>query len=67
MKEFFEGEVIADALKVGSPLVKADLLTWLAEKLPGGIKHQIDSIHHSVFDTSMITFMFSSCQDFEQG
>jgi len=38
MKEFFEGEVIADALKLGSPLVKADLLNWLAEKLPGGMK-----------------------------
>nr|CAH0109138.1 unnamed protein product [Daphnia galeata] len=34
MKEFFEGEVIADALKTGNPFVKADLLTWLAEKLP---------------------------------
>ena len=38
MKEFFEGEVIADALKLGSPLVKADLLNWLADKLPGGKK-----------------------------
>ncbi|XP_059352575.1 cytoskeleton-associated protein 5-like isoform X2 [Daphnia carinata] len=34
MKEFFEGEVIADALRTGNPFVKADLLTWLAEKLP---------------------------------
>lgn len=37
MKEFFEGEVIADALKAGNPFVKADLLAWLAEKLPTGI------------------------------
>lgn len=36
MKEFFEGEVIADALKAGNPFVKADLLAWLAEKLPTG-------------------------------
>lgn len=43
MKEFFEGEVIADALKLGSPLVKADLLNWLADKLPGGKKkHSFD-------------------------
>ena len=36
MKEFFEGEVIADALMKGNPFVKADLLAWLAEKLPNG-------------------------------
>jgi len=36
MKEFFEGEMIADALKVGNPFVKGDLLTWLADKLPNG-------------------------------
>lgn len=36
MKEFFEGEVIADALQKGNPFVKADLLAWLAEKLPNG-------------------------------
>lgn len=39
MKEFFEGEVIADALKAGNPFVKADLLAWLAEKLPNGEFH----------------------------
>lgn len=36
MKEFFEGEVIAEALLKGNPFVKSDLLTWLAEKLPNG-------------------------------
>ena len=38
MKEFFEGEVIADALQKGNPFVKADLLAWLAEKLPNGMQ-----------------------------
>lgn len=33
-KEFFEGEMIADALKSGSPTLKSELWTWLAEKLP---------------------------------
>ena len=36
MKEFFEGEMIADALKVGNPFVEGNLLTWLADKLPNG-------------------------------
>ena len=38
MKEFFEGEMIAEALNKGNPYVKADLLTWLADKLPNGMK-----------------------------
>lgn len=33
-KEFFEGEMIADALKNGSPALKTELWGWLAEKLP---------------------------------
>ncbi|XP_053685172.1 protein mini spindles [Sabethes cyaneus] len=33
-KEFFEGEMIADALKAGSPALKTELWGWLAEKLP---------------------------------
>ncbi len=36
MKEFFEGEIIAEALQKGNPYVKADLLSWLADKLPNG-------------------------------
>lgn len=36
MKEFFEGEMIAEALRTGNPYVKGDLLAWLAEKLPSG-------------------------------
>uniref|UniRef100_A0A1Y1JZU4 TOG domain-containing protein n=2 Tax=Photinus pyralis TaxID=7054 RepID=A0A1Y1JZU4_PHOPY len=33
-KEFFDGEMIADALKAGSPTLRSELWTWLAEKLP---------------------------------
>uniref|UniRef100_A0A1I8P7A2 TOG domain-containing protein n=1 Tax=Stomoxys calcitrans TaxID=35570 RepID=A0A1I8P7A2_STOCA len=33
-KEFFENEMIADALKSGSPVLKSDLWAWLAERLP---------------------------------
>ncbi|XP_062564823.1 protein mini spindles isoform X2 [Armigeres subalbatus] len=33
-KEFFDGEMIADALKIGSPALKTEVWGWLAEKLP---------------------------------
>ncbi|XP_055907668.1 protein mini spindles isoform X2 [Eupeodes corollae] len=33
-KEFFAGEMIADALKSGSPALKTELWGWLAEKMP---------------------------------
>lgn len=33
-KEFFEGEMVADVLKTGSPILKSELWMWLAEKLP---------------------------------
>lgn len=33
-KEFFEGEMIADALKTGGPVLRAELWAWLSEKLP---------------------------------
>ncbi|XP_014256323.1 protein mini spindles isoform X2 [Cimex lectularius] len=33
-KEFFEGEIIADALKSGSPSLRSELWAWLSEKLP---------------------------------
>lgn len=33
-KEFFECEMIADALKSGSPALRIELWGWLAEKLP---------------------------------
>ncbi|XP_040171324.1 protein mini spindles isoform X5 [Anopheles arabiensis] len=34
-KDFFDGEMIADALKTGSPALRTELYGWLAEKLPG--------------------------------
>uniref|UniRef100_A0A1B0CAC3 Putative microtubule-associated protein n=1 Tax=Lutzomyia longipalpis TaxID=7200 RepID=A0A1B0CAC3_LUTLO len=33
-KEFFDGEMIAEALKTGGPGLKTELWGWLAEKLP---------------------------------
>ncbi|XP_054741359.1 protein mini spindles isoform X4 [Anastrepha obliqua] len=33
-KEFFENEMIADALKTGSPALKSELWGWLAERMP---------------------------------
>ncbi|XP_049825977.1 protein mini spindles isoform X2 [Aethina tumida] len=33
-KEFFDGEMIADALKSGSPTLRSELWTWLADKIP---------------------------------
>lgn len=33
-KEFFEGEMIADSLKAGSPPFRIELWAWLAEQLP---------------------------------
>lgn len=32
-KEFFDGEIIADALKSGSPILRAELWSWLASTL----------------------------------
>lgn len=33
-KDFFDGEMIAEALKSGSPALKTELWGWLSEKLP---------------------------------
>lgn len=33
-KEYFEGEVIPDALKTGSPTLRTEVWTWLADLLP---------------------------------
>uniref|UniRef100_A0A182QHS5 TOG domain-containing protein n=1 Tax=Anopheles farauti TaxID=69004 RepID=A0A182QHS5_9DIPT len=33
-KDFFDGEMIPDALKTGSPALRTELYAWLAEKLP---------------------------------
>lgn len=36
LKETVDGEVFADALKSGSPFLKSELFTWMAEKLKDG-------------------------------
>lgn len=36
IKETIDGEVFADALKSGSPFLKAELFPWMAEKLKDG-------------------------------
>lgn len=33
-KEFFDGEMFADALKNGTPALKAEVWSWMADKLP---------------------------------
>ncbi|XP_075235279.1 msps cytoskeleton-associated protein 5 isoform X2 [Lycorma delicatula] len=33
-KEFFDGEMVYDALKSGSPTLRSEVWAWLAEKLP---------------------------------
>ncbi|XP_039313050.1 protein mini spindles isoform X3 [Solenopsis invicta] len=33
-KEFFDGEMVGDALKTGSPMLRSELWSWLAQKLP---------------------------------
>lgn len=33
-KEFFENEMIGDALKSGSPALRIELWNWLAENVP---------------------------------
>jgi hypothetical protein len=33
-KEFFDGEMIGDALKSGSPTLRIELWAWLTERLP---------------------------------
>lgn len=33
-KEFFDNEMLADAMKTGSPALRSELWAWLAEKLP---------------------------------
>jgi cytoskeleton-associated protein 5 len=32
----FDGEMVFDALKTGGPILRAELWTWLSEKLPTG-------------------------------
>lgn len=62
MKEFFEGEVIADALKAGNPFVKADLLTWLAEKLPNGMIVFVYLKKKMLSFADVLHFIYSQCE-----
>lgn len=36
-REFFESEMVGDALKSGSPIMRVELWAWLAEILPKGV------------------------------
>ncbi|XP_059481984.1 protein mini spindles isoform X2 [Neocloeon triangulifer] len=38
LKEIYEGEMIADALKTGNPFLKAELFQWMAESLTNAKK-----------------------------
>lgn len=40
----FDGEMVLDALKAGSPVLRATLLQWLAEHLPNG---NFNCLHNS--------------------
>jgi cytoskeleton-associated protein 5 len=37
IKELFDGEMIADALKTGNPFLRSELFLWLAENLADGM------------------------------
>lgn len=52
-KEFFEGEMVFDALKGGSPTLRSELWNWLADKLPKSIRSQHEK--HTLFNV----FFFS--------
>ena len=43
-KEFFDGEVIGDALKSGSPTLRNEMWIWLTDKL-GGSKYIITLVY----------------------
>lgn len=48
-KDFFENEMIADALKSGSPILRIELWNWLAEVLPKSMKIKFQSMHKVLF------------------
>jgi cytoskeleton-associated protein 5 len=39
VKEFFQGEMIADALKGQSPMLRTELFNWMAIRLSDGKLH----------------------------
>jgi len=56
-KEFFEGEIIPDALKSGSPTLRTELWTWLSEILPITKSLSKDEI------SLCVPYLYSSCED----
>ncbi|XP_023289884.1 protein mini spindles isoform X2 [Orussus abietinus] len=58
-KEFFDGEIIGDALKTGSPTLRAELWIWLAQKLPGIPVKQIPKDEL----TACISHLYSNLED----
>ncbi|XP_017785300.1 PREDICTED: cytoskeleton-associated protein 5 [Nicrophorus vespilloides] len=56
-KDFFEGEMVGDALKGGSPTLRCELWAWLAEKLP-----KIKSVPKEEM-VICIPYLFSNMED----
>ncbi|KAG0714752.1 Cytoskeleton-associated protein 5 [Chionoecetes opilio] len=59
LKETVDGEVFADALKSGSPFLKAELFTWMAEKLKDAPTKSInkEEVH------SCTQYLFTALED----
>ncbi|XP_015517850.2 protein mini spindles isoform X1 [Neodiprion lecontei] len=58
-KEFFDGEMIGDALKSGSPTLRSELWNWLAQKLPLITVKQIPKEELTV----CLPYLFSNLED----
>lgn len=56
-KEFFDGEMIGDALKAGSPTLRTELWAWLADKLNKGINF-IFTIHPLFYSNTSFDLLF---------
>ena len=41
LRELFEGELLADALKSGTPNTRAELLTWMAAQMKEGTTEDV--------------------------
>ena len=58
-KDFFDGEMVGDALKSGSPALRSELWTWLAQALPGVPVKQIPKEELTV----CLPILFSNLED----
>ncbi|XP_036150006.1 protein mini spindles [Monomorium pharaonis] len=58
-KEFFDGEMIGDALKTGSPMLRSELWSWLAQKLPSIPVKQIPKEELFV----CLSFLYANLED----